>query len=290
MARVDVVSHNVGGGTVYGQGLWSDGLAQVGSPMRVAQVQNSDAVTLQECRLSQFEFWREHMGWDGVFAQMREAHEAKEGEEKGLAILSPFQILDYNVVPLGNHPVITDKEFNLLSARIDHPSFRGKGVGCYVATTHLWSGAKDPGTGELYPESVDRDVRRLQANKIVDYLEPRVCRWRKYVLTGDFNTSPKTPPIDKIHRVNRDGSIGSAKFWEADQSHNAPVGQLARGGRDTVAVGTSTGRKIDYWFASHIGADPHETGIRMTLHDARALNGGSPHPVILNGSVRWTDV
>lgn len=290
MVRVDVLSHNVGGGTVYGQGVWSDGLASFGSPMRIAQVHNVDAVTLQECLESQFEFWREHMGWNGVFVRMREAHEAREGEEKGIAVLSPFQVLDYNVVPLGNHPVVTDKEFNLLSVRIDHPSFRERGVGCYVATTHLWSGGKNPETGELYPESVDKDVRRLQTYKIVDYLDPRVGQWRKYVLTGDFNTSPRTSPIDKLHRVRRDGSIGSAKFWEADQSHNAPAGQLARGGRDTVAVGTSSGRKIDYWFASHIGANPHETGINMELHPADLYNGGSPHPKVLRGRVIWKDV
>lgn len=289
MARVDVVSHNVGGGTVYGEGLWSDGLARVGSPMRVAQEFAPDAVTLQECLLSQFEFWKTHMGWNGIFAAMREAHEANEGEPKGLAVLTPHAILDHTVVFLDNQPVVTDKDFNLLSVKIAHPAFTGT-TGCYVATTHLWSGGIDPSTGALYPESVDDDVRRLQSNKIVEYLNPRVGWDRKYVLTGDFNTSPKTPPIDNIHRVKRDGTIGTAKFWEADQSQNTTGTDLARGGRDTVAVGTSSGRKIDYWFGSHIGATPHEDGIDMELITANENNGGAPHDRILRGWVRWTDV
>jgi hypothetical protein len=291
MARVDVIDHNVGGGTTYGESLWSDGKARVGTSMRLAQEDPSvDAVTLQECLLSQFEFWKTHMGWNGIFAAMREAHEANEGEPKGLAVLTPHAILDHTVVPLGNTPVVTDKDFNLLSVQIDHPGFVGTGYGCYVATTHLWSGGIDPSTGVLYPESTDDDVRRLQANKIVEYLNPRVGWARKYVLTGDFNTSPKTPPIDNIHRVKRDGTIGTAKFWEADQSQNTTGTDLARGGRDTVAVGTTSGRKIDYWFGSHIGATAHEDGIDMELITADENNGGAPHDRILQGWIRWTDI
>lgn len=289
MVRLNVVSHNIGGGATYGDGLWSDGFAKTGTVMRLAQDTAVDAVTLQECVESQFEFFKAHMGWAGVFAPMREAHEDKSGEPKGLAVLTPYPVLDVTVVPLGNHPVITDKDFNLLSVKIDKPAFRSTGYGAYVATTHLWSGARDPSTGELYPESVDDDVRRLQANKIVDYLEPRVGWARKYVLTGDFNCSPKKPPIDALHRVNRDGTIGTAKFWEADQSQNTSGSNLARGGRDTVAVGTASGRKIDYWFGSHIGLDPHEGGIDMELVSA-SYNGGAPHDVILHGRAIWTDV
>lgn len=290
MARVDVVSHNVGGGRLYGGGVYSDGTAHTGSVMRIVQTRGIDAVALQEVLEPDFHDWLARFpNWSGVFAPMREAHEAKEGYAKGLAVLSPYDVLDSTVVPLGNTPVVTDKDFNLLSVEIDHPAFRGKTTRCYVATTHLWSGAIDPNTGELYPESTDDDVRRLQSNKIVEYLDPRVGWDRKYVLTGDFNTSPKTPPIDNIHRVKRDGTIGTAKFWEGDQSHNAPDGQLARGGRDTVAVGTNSGRKIDYWFASFRGAGAHESGIDMDLISASA-NDGDPHPKILHGWVNWSDV
>lgn len=290
MARVDVVSHNVGGGRLYGGGVYSDGMAYTGSVMRVVQTRPIDVVALQECLRPDFDDWlNRFQTWHGVFARMREAHEAREGAEKGLAILSRFPILDHTVVPLGNHPVVTDKEFNLLTAKVDHPGFRDSSFGLHVATTHLWSGAIDPETGQLYPNETNDDVRRLQANKIVEYLNPRVGWARKYVLTGDFNTSPKTPPIDLIHRIERDGDVGSSKFWEADQSHNAPDGKLARGGRDTVAVGEPSGRKIDYWFASHIGASPHEYGIDMDLITA-GENGGAPHDKILHGWVKWSDV
>jgi len=290
MARVEVVDQNVGRQPLYGTGIWSDGLAHVGSPMRIAQEFGSDVVTAQECLLSHFEQFKTHMGWYGEFIHMNEPHEELTGEYKGLAILSKYPIIDKTIVDIQPTMVQTGKDFHMLVVGIDHPAFRDSADTLYVATTHLWSAGIDPTTGVLYPESVNDDVRRIQANKIADYLNPRVGWSRRYILTGDFNTSPKTPPIDAIHRVNRDGTIGISKFWEADQSHNAPDGQLARGGRDTVDGKTDgNGRKIDYWFASHRGANPHEEGIDMQLYRT-AEAGGVPHDYILRGWVRWPDV
>lgn len=289
MARVEVVNQNVGRQPLYGTGIWSDGTAHVGSPMRIAQEFGSDVVTVQECLLSHFEQFKTHMGWYGEFSHMKEPHEDLSGEYKGLAILSKYPIFDKTIVDLQPNMVQTGKDFNLLVVGIDHPGFRDSPDKLYVATTHLWSAGHDP-EGVLYSEEVNRDVRRIQANKIADYLNPRIGWTRRYVLTGDFNTSPKSPPIDVLHRVNRDGSIGVSKFWEADQAQNAPMGQLARGGRDTVdGKQPGNGRKIDYWFASHRGASPYTTGIDMDLYRT-AEAGGVPHDYIMRGWVRWPDV
>lgn len=287
-ARINVISHNLGGGTTYGTHLFSNGLAQVGSVMRIVQGSESsdqtriDVVTLQECLRPEFNLWVER-GWWGVFVPMTTADENKfrGNEDKGQAILSRFPIVSYHATPLGMlEGVSTGKEFNLLCAKIDHPEFEGYEDDLWVATTHLWSAGLDK-NGVAYSGEVNDAIRELQAEAIASHLNPRVKWARKYILTGDFNTGPKTQAIDHLHRVNRDGSVGVAKFWEADQFKGTT--QLQRDGRDTV-----TGRKIDYWFASHSGVNP-ETGIGMTLHSA-SENGGDKHDKILNGTVRWTDL
>lgn len=291
-ARIDVVNHNIGGGGTYGTHLYTDGTAQIGSVLRVVQDYDDDpttridAITLQEVYESHFEWWRNHNGWYGVFVPMTDGFENPIPERKGQAVLSRYPVLDSHIEPLGvGGLVATGKEFNLLCVSFDHPGFTGAD-NLWICTTHLWAQGHDP-NGVLYSAATNDAVRDAQAEKIADYLNPRVGYARKYILTGDFNTSPKTTTIDYLHRVNRNGTIGTAKFWEADQSQDNihGAGNLGRGGRDTV-----TGRKIDYWFASYSGtADAHEAGIDMTLHTA-SPNGGVPHEEVMRGWVKWTDI
>jgi endonuclease/exonuclease/phosphatase family metal-dependent hydrolase len=199
-------------------------------------------------------------------------------EDKGQAILSRWPILEYDVIPLPMvEGVVTKKDFSLIVAKIDHPKFAQYKESLWVATTHLWSAGIAP-DGSQY-ENND-DIRLLQATEIATYLNRRVGSPRRYILTGDFNTGPKTAPIDLLHRVNRDGSIGTAKFWEGDQ---ALYGDLAREGRPTVA-----GRKIDYFFAQHKGVHPYD-GIGTVLIPASA-NGGDCHEKILRSWVRFADL
>lgn len=277
MPIVNVVSHNLGGGTTYGTGLYSDGIAPVGTVKRVTQSENIDIVTLQEVLLPEYQSWVD-AGWYGVFVAMTTADENKfRGyEDKGQAILSKYPILDYDVIPLPVvEGVVTKKDFSLLVAKIEHPKFDKYKESLWVATTHLWSAGLDP-DGRLYDNN--KEIRELQAKEIATYFNRRV-RWaRRYILTGDFNTGPKTEPIDLLHRVNQDGSIGRAKFWEGDQ---ALYGGLSREGRPTV-----NGRKIDYFFAQHKGVDPVD-GIGTVLINASA-NDGDAHDKILHGWVRFT--
>lgn len=281
-ATIKVVSHNIGGGTTYGTHLYSDGTAQIGSVMRLVQNDPAiDAITLQECLRGEFDEWIAR-GWYGTFVLMTTADENKfrGNQDKGQAVLSRYPILSVDVVPLPvTSGVVTQKDFSLVCAQIDHPGFTALDD-LYVSTTHLWSSGLDP-NGVEYPGSTNDAIRELQAQTIADYLNPRVGWSRKYILTGDFNTGPKTAPIDHLHRVNRDGTVGTAKFWEADQYQ---TGTLQRGGRDTVP-----GRKIDYWFASFSGAAKDATGIDMTLTTA-SENGGDKHDKILNGKVKWTNI
>jgi endonuclease/exonuclease/phosphatase family metal-dependent hydrolase len=285
--QVNVISHNIGGGTTYGTHLYSDGIAQIGSVLRLVQNNpNVDAVTLQECLRGEYDYWTLQRGWHGAFIPMTTADENqwRGGQDKGQAVLSPYPILHVDVIPLGMlSGVATGKEFNLLSCKIDHPQFRDVNDSLWVATTHLWSAGHNPDTGQPYSGETNDAIRELQARNMAEHLNPRVGWSRKYILTGDLNTSPKTLPIDHLHRVNRNGTVGStAKFWEADQSHG--IEGLQRAGRDTVE-----GRKIDYWFASHNGASPFDNGIDMSLHTA-SENYGDKHDKILHGQVRWTNV
>lgn len=155
MARVEVVNQNVGRQPLYGTGIWSDGRAHVGSPMRIAQDFGSDVVTVQEVLLSHFEQFKEHMGWYGEFVHKNEPHEELTGEYKGEAILSKYPIIDKTVIDLGTPLVETGKNFNLLVVAIDHPGFRGSGQTLNVATTHLWSAGHDK-NGVLYPNEVNQ--------------------------------------------------------------------------------------------------------------------------------------
>lgn len=288
--RVNIVNHNIGGGTTYGTGLYSDGIAPTGTVLRIVQSTESsspdqiDAVTLQECLRSEFEYWTNVRGWYGVFSIMTTADENKfrGNQDKGQAILSRYPILDSHVEFLGVPAnVVTQKDFTLLSVKIDHPGFRNVVDKLWVSTTHLWSAGLDP-YGVEYDGNTNDSVRNFQAGKVSDYLSIRTQWAQKHILTGDFNTGPKTFAIDYIHRVNRDGSVGTAKFWEGDQSHG--ISGLQRAGRDT-----STGRKIDYFFASFQGANSLEAGIDMELVTA-SENGGDKHLMILHGKAIWADV
>lgn len=291
-ARVNVVSHNIGGGTTYGGGLYSDGMAPVGTVLRVVQANESDsrtrihAVTLQEVLRSEFDYWLS-MGWYGVFVPMTTADENKfrGNEDKGQAVFSRYPIVDHHLERLAvPEKVVTQKDFSLLCVQIDHPDFWDVRDTLWICTTHLWSAGLDP-DGLLYPSRVNDETRTLQAKQISEYLDHRTNWSRKFILTGDFNTRPKSDAIDYLHRVNRDGTIGTAKFWEGDQSYDPMFdGGLGRGGRNTVE-----GRKIDYFFASHQGANPHNFGIDMTLHPATP-NGGAPHAQIIRGWARWRDL
>lgn len=280
--QVNVASHNLGGGTTYGTHLYTDGTAQIGSVLRIVQSNPKvDAVTFQEMLRPEFDYWVQQQGWFGAFVNMttKDENKFRGNEDKGQAVLSRYPIMGMDIVPLPTTGVVTGKEFNLLAVKIDHPAFLTVKDNLWVATTHLWSAGLAP-DGTEYTNN--DEIREQQAKAIADYLNPKVGWARKYVLTGDFNTGPKTAPIDLLHRVARNGTVGTAKFWEADQSHG--IEGLQRGGRDTVE-----GRKIDYWFASHTGASPFENGIDLELVSA-SENYGDKHDKILHGCVKWTDV
>lgn len=264
---VEVVSHNVGSGSAEQAHLLGC---------------RADALTLQECIEPEYQALL-LLGWHGAFAPMREAWEDRSGHRKGLAVLSRHPIVETRVVFLGTGPKVrTDKDFNLLCVSIDHPAFRDSEEALWVATTHLWSAGRDE-AGDLYSTETNDAVRLHQAKKIARYLEPRI-EVDRYVLTGDFNTGPRTRPIDQLHGVTRSGAIGVRPFWEADQSHS---GKIRRGGRDTVDgdPGRNNGRKIDYWFASR-GGIPAKTGVDLDLHPAKD-NGGAPHDRVLVGRATW---
>lgn len=271
MTTVSVVNHNIGAGS------------SAGARYVAKWFYESDAVTLQECLEPEFERWLDR-GWFGSFAAMRGYSEHPSGFRKGLAILSRYPVLETSVVALGVGGLVnTDKEFNLLGVSIDHPAFRDKSASLWVTTTHLWSAGRDE-AGNLYSYDTNKAVRLHQAKRLARHLEPLVGT-NKYVLTGDFNSSPRTPVIDQIHGISREGHINTRDFWEADQFY---TGTLRRGGRDTVGGRNGHGRKIDYWFASRGGMDPRN-GIELDLRPA-PRNGGARHDWILRGRATWPGV
>lgn len=153
------------------------------------------------------------------------------------------------------------RRFTLLCAKIQRTGVAGS----WVCTTHLALGYK--GT-----DAPDGSVTRTkQARKIAGRLGPWIANGRRVVLTGDFNDNPKSTPIDALHRVRRNGTVGTrGKFWEGDQSDRSVCGGagLCRAMEPTTDPNKKGKRRmIDYFFASHRGVNAH-TGMSKGLIDS----------------------
>lgn len=137
-------------------------------------------------------------------------------------------------------------------------------------TTHLWASHAD--TKDVPGE--DEKIRAEQARMIAKILEGYGAN-RRVVLTGDFNSVPKSEAMDRIYRVTREGKINREnRFWEVDQSYDPICGagdRLCRNGRNTRPLSNVKG---DYIFASHVGVRPH-AGLRLT---ELYVPGGKPNP------------
>ncbi len=85
-------------------------------------------------------------------------------------------------------------------------------------------------------------------------------------MTGDFNSKPDSLAMDRIYRVNPDGSINTNKvFWEVDNSYDPICGadKLCRDGRPTIQFANGNWAKYDYIFAGNVGVHGH-TGLALT--------------------------
>jgi len=82
------------------------------------------------------------------------------------------------------------------------------------------------------------------ANKIRGIVNPKITAGRRVVLTGDFNDSPKSTPLDRFYKVK-----GNGRFWEGDQKCGKK--KVCR----AMAPTTDTGRSLDYFFASSPGVN-----------------------------------
>lgn len=311
------VNANVGSGTVVGANF--TGTPAANSPLGKAINKNATFLMLQEVCRSQFDWMQANTAYKGVFTPMTSGDETAQigacsaSDAKGQAVLSNRGILNPSgevvslQAPLRSNGVHTGKNFRLTCITVAEWGFRGSPsdpnrnadylTGC---TTHLWSAGRDR-NGHLYSSAKNKAVRNGQAQRIAGFLNARSGSSgnHKVILTGDFNAIPKSGPIDKIHRVNQNGTVGSlGRFWEGDQSLLGSWGcsgsstTLCRDGRGTLDAGTNS-RKYDYMFGSFSGLDKH-TGIKRHLVAQNVQVTGNPpavpHHYMLDATFTWTDV
>ncbi|KRF20660.1 hypothetical protein ASG90_19020 [Nocardioides sp. Soil797] len=217
--RIQVIQHN------------TDMNGPVPAMQAAADWGNVDAITFQElCKKQVVELT--NAGYHVHWSQQRDR--GKHGCRKGNAIASTHafgKTRTYSLITRGTGEA--KRKFKLLCADL-----RGTGVArTTVCTSHFpldYNGDAAP-TGEQNRVKV--------ANRIRSILGKKISAGRRVVLTGDFNDSPKSRPLDRFYKVN-----GQGRFWEGDQK----CGKSAC--RDMAAT-TDSGRKLDYFFASSPGVN-----------------------------------
>ncbi len=208
-----------------------------------------DAITFQELCQSQISQVRA-AGYQVMWKKQVQASSCPATADgmrwKGNAIATTRGLGTQKVTPLGTYG---GRSFKLLCAKITRTGVAGS----WVCTTHLALGYPDAPNGSR--------TRTTQARKIAGRLGPWIADGRRVVLTGDFNDKPKSAAIDALHRVRRDGTLGTrGRFWEGDQSDNGACGGdgLCRAMEPTTDPNENgTRRALDYFFASYrgVGAD-----------------------------------
>lgn len=218
-----------------------------------------DAVTFQELCQSQIPevkaagyqvMWRKQI-------QASSCPATGDGKRwKGNAIATTRGLGTQKVTPLGTYG---GRDFKLLCAKITRTGVSGS----WVCTSHL--ALNYPGA----PNGTEN--RTKQTRKVAARLGPWIADGRKVVLTGDFNDNPKSTPIDALHRVRRDGAVGTrGKFWEGDQSDNSVCGGdgLCRAMEVTTDPNRKgTRRALDYFFAGYRGVNAG-TGLSKGVVDS----------------------
>ena len=230
-----------------------------------------DAITFQELCQSQIPEVRA-AGYQVMWSKQIQASDCPvtTGDKrwKGNAIATKRGLGKQEVTALGKYG---GRSFKLLCANITRTGVAGS----WVCTTHL---------ALKYPGATNGTKNRItQTRKIAGRLNPWIAGGRKVVLTGDFNDQPKSTPIDALHRVRRDGSIGTqGRFWEGDQSDVCGGGGLCRAMEVTTDPNKDGNRRaLDYFFAGYRGVNAH-TGMSKTL-----VNSPTAGHWIVRGQVKF---
>lgn len=261
-AKVVVVNQNIAGERTDRKPDWKG--------VKVEAESGAHVVTMQEACTADFNGFRDHFrprGWDVRFVAMKKFAEKDLDEcgkgDKGLVIAAKHKLENVRAYPLpvlqklpGQPGYIGGREFFLFCADVPAIQVPGRLRFC---TTHLWAGHTD--TNDV--AGANEAIRAEQAAEIARILEAE-GRNRRIILTGDFNSVPRSAAMDQIYRVNRDRTINTGnRFWEVDQSYDPICGagdRLCRGGRVTRPLSKEKG---DYIFASYLGVNPH-TGLSLT--------------------------
>lgn len=343
---VEVYDINLGGAHLGGNSFDVNNLTgwQANSALGKLKAKTVDVVTAQEMCGDDADRMRV-MGFKVAFRQMTSAADNDDvvngvsdscfNDEQGTAVISRHQVWDevspYDVYlqqPLtdagymAGKPQNWGKQFWMTCLTLKKSGFRiddATAAKDYltVCSTHLWSGDPDDPIG--IDDERDKNLRAQQSQLIANKMNDIIGN-HKIVLGGDFNSLPKHPSIDNIHRVVRAGGSHtnsatintSAKFWEVDQSKIGQAwdctvtvsiadNQLCRAGRQTLKEdGTINGsgdpdnRKYDYLFGSHNGLNPHEAGLSATRLGTSIYEQASrrtvPHAYALQGSFEWTNI
>ncbi|MFY0523687.1 endonuclease/exonuclease/phosphatase family protein [Archangium gephyra] len=260
---VTVVNHNITGERTDNYPDWFGVRDQV--------LNGADVATMQEvcsADFAEFQAFFAQYGWHTAFIPMSKYSEAdldKCGVDGDLGLVlaanRPMTLHSYRLPVMGKYHgewgYPGGKEFILFCA--DVPSMPTPGLFTFC-TTHLWSGHSS------VSDAQDFEIRAEQATRINSILKPLVQAGRRVILTGDFNSKPDSLAMDRIYRVNPDGSTNTNKvFWEVDNSYDPICGanKLCRDGRPTIQFANDNWAKYDYIFAGNVGVHGH-TGLALT--------------------------
>jgi endonuclease/exonuclease/phosphatase (EEP) superfamily protein YafD len=96
--------------------------------------------------------------------------------------------------------------------------------------------------GKAAPSGLQNRIK--VADRIRAIVNRKISAGRRVVLTGDFNSKPRTAPLTRFYRAH-----GNGRFWEGDQ--RCGKSSVCRDMKPT----TSSGGKLDYVFASSPGVN-----------------------------------
>lgn len=244
--RIRVVQHNT----------------DMGGPWTAMEVARSwgdvDAITFQELCEAQMRKLRSQ-GWKVLWRSQKGGNDkcgSVDGKRrKGNAVVTKRRIKSTEVVELGTYG---GRRFRMLCAHLGSTGVPNT----TVCTTHLALGYQGGSTHD----DDGKANRAAQVAIITAKTDQWVFDGRRVVLTGDFNEGPTGANIERLQRVESNGTTDTDKFWEGDQADDkyCAAGTLCR----NMAPTTDGKRKIDYFFASHRSVNPH-TGLSKGIVPSR---------------------
>lgn len=232
-----------------------------------ARAAKADVITLQEVCKPWVKGLAKKNGWTVSYAGVRTDKCKVKGKTHSKGVVT---IVTQRGQTKSSVPLTLD---NGRKPKLACVSFTFKGAPAHACSTHLVANAQYvSGESPDNPAHVAAAKARAKERRLAQATEVANATnaWRSakqlVVVGGDFNTTPKTPPMAPLY----------ATFREA---HQIATGTTAKGGVSTVGKGS---RKIDYLFFSK---NKVKKGKRGTLQ-VKDVAGAGHHTMIAKVSTK----